>query len=61
MRYEIIIQLDDVDIDVICEWNPKDIGCIEVYELLIAGIDVSHLLDERYQEIEKLILKNLQS
>jgi hypothetical protein len=61
MRYEIIIQLDDVDIDVIGKWNPKDIGCIEVYELLIAGIDVSHLLDERYQEIETLILKNLQS
>jgi hypothetical protein len=61
MRYEIIIQLDDVDIDVIGKWNPEDIGCIEITELSIAGIDVSHLLDERYQEIETLILKNLQS
>lgn len=61
MIYEIIIQLDDVDIDVICEWNPEDIGCIEITELSIAGIDVSHLLDERYQEIEKLTLTQLQS
>ena len=61
MRYEIIIQLDDVDIDVIGKWNPEDIGCIKISKLLIAGIDVSHLLDERYQEIETLILKNLQS
>jgi hypothetical protein len=61
MRYEIIIQLDDVDIDVIGTWNPEDIGCIEISELLIAGIDVSHLLDERYQEIEKLTLTQLQS
>lgn len=61
MRYEIIIQLDDVDIDVVCDWNPEDIGCIEITELSIAGIDVSHLLDERYNEIETLTLKHLQS
>ena len=61
MRYEIIIQLDDVDIDVLCTWNPEDIGCIEITELSIAGIDVSHLLDERYQEIETLTLTQLQS
>ena len=61
MRYEIIIQLDDVDIDVIGKWNPEDIGCIKISKLLIAGIDVSHLLDERYQEIEKLTLTQLQS
>jgi hypothetical protein len=58
MRYETIIQLDDVDIDVVCDW---DTNCIEITELSIAGIDISHLLDERYQEIETLILKNLQS
>jgi hypothetical protein len=58
MRYEIIIQLDDVDIDVVCDW---DTNCIEITELSIAGIDVSHLLDERYQEIEKLTLTQLQS
>lgn len=61
MRYEIIIQLDDVDIDVVCDWNPEDIGCIEITELSIAGIDVSHLLDERYNEIETLTLTHLQS
>ncbi len=61
MRYETIIQLDEVDIDVICEWNPEDIGCIEITELSIAGIDVSHLLDERYNEIEEVTLTHLQS
>lgn len=61
MRYEIIIQLDEVDIDVVCDWNSEDIGCIEITELSIAGIDVSHLLDERYNEIETLTLKQLQS
>ena len=61
MRYEIIIQLDDVDIDVIGEYDPEDIGCIEITELSIAGIDVSHLLDERYNEIETLTLTQLQS
>lgn len=61
MRYEIIIQLDDVDIDVVCDWNPEDVGCIEITELSIAGIDVSHLLDERYNEIETLTLTQLQS
>ena len=24
MKYETIIQLDEVDIDVVCEWNPED-------------------------------------
>ena len=61
MRYEIIIQLDDVDIDVVCDWNPEDVGCIEITELSIAGIDVSHLLDDRYNEIETLTLTQLQS
>ena len=61
MRYETIIQLDDVDIDVIGEYDPEDIGCIEITELSIAGIDVSHLLDERYNEIETLTLTQLQS
>jgi hypothetical protein len=61
MRHETIIQLDEVDIDVICEWNPEDIGCIKITELSIAGIDVNHLLDDRYKEIETLILTQLQS
>lgn len=61
MIYEIIIQLDDVDIDVIGEYDPEDIGYIEITELSIAGIDVSHLLDTRKEEIETLIYKHLQS
>jgi hypothetical protein len=61
MRYETIIQLDEVDIDAICEWNPEDIGCIEITELSIASINVNHLLDDRYEEIETLILTQLQS
>lgn len=61
MKHETIIQLDEVDIDVVCEWNPEDIGCIEITELSIAGIDVSHLLDDRYEEIETLTLTQLQS
>lgn len=61
MRYETIIQLDELDIDAIGEYDPEDIGCIEITELSIAGIDVSHLLDNRKEEIETLIYKNLQS
>lgn len=61
MRYETIIQLDEVDIDAIGEYDTEDIGCIEITELSIFGIDVSHLLDNRKEEIETLIYKNLQS
>jgi hypothetical protein len=59
MRYETIIQLDDVDIDVICEWDREYIGWMEISQLSIAGIDVTHLLDDRHEEIETLIFKNL--
>jgi hypothetical protein len=38
MRYETIIQLDDVDIDVICEWDREYIGWMEISQLSIAGI-----------------------
>ena len=61
MRYEEIITLDGVDIDITYDWIlDDDYSYVEIVELFIGKQNVYDLLDNHHEKIKVLLFNKLQ-
>lgn len=61
MRYEEIITLEGVDIDITYDWiREDDCSYIEIVELFIGKQNVYDLLDYHHEDLKVLLFEKLQ-